>query len=807
MIAALLLLFAGAVGAQVLRFDEGAAGTHLALKRLGTNISVLHITAHPDDEDAALLTYLSRGRGFRTALLSLNRGEGGANLAGPELYDALGVLRTEEFLAATRYYGVELFFTRTVDFGFSRRMDETLEHWSKETVLRDVVRFVRRYRPDIIVARFHGKARDGHGNHQTAGLMAQEAWRAAADPKQFPDAGPAWEVKKLYLSARASEPWTLKIDTGQYDALLGATYREIGSWGYRQHRTQGMAAVPAPRGQSWSYLQLIENRAGERGSEEDIAAGLTATSGFEVKEFDPLQPWTIASQLVGISRTKPQQATDAMNRALGLEFEAAVDPSGPVSPFQVAETLAAAVPGQRFSVTARVHQHSPASIEPVSLRMTAPSGWSVRETRRDRMEAQFEVIVPENATGTRPYWSRESEYRDHLYRIDRAEFEFLPFAPPELQAEFTYRVEGAEFVLRESVRTQSIDRLRGPQQRQLTVVPAVSLTVSPRFGILMPGRQDTIIEVELRSNAAVQGSVQLELPPGWIADPSRAPFEFQQAGEIRQQSFKVSRPAKTDAGGAVQVRAIAEAGGRKYSEGYIVAGYPGLEPHHVYRPAIARLQNVDVRVAPGARVGYIAGAGDEIPAALAQLGVPVTALTPEDLASRDFSQFTAIVVGVRASAVRPDWKAHRERLLEYVQNGGHLIVQYQTAEFDEAPYGPFPYKLTSRADEVSEEAATVTMLAPGHSLFESPNRITSSDWDGWVEERGSKFMTEWDGRYTAIVESHDRDQPPLRGGLLQAQFGKGLWTYAALAFYRQLPAGVPGAYRLFANLISQRAQP
>ena len=242
MVPLLLVVIAGALCAGELSIDGGAAGAYHALKRLQTTVSVLHITAHPDDEDAALLTTLSRGYGFRVGLFSLNRGEGGANLAGSEMYDALGVLRTEETLAAARHYGVELFYGRTVDFGFSKRMDETLEHWGKDQVLQDVVKFVRWYRPDIIIARFHGKPRDGHGNHQTAGLMAIEAFRAAADPTQFPEAGPAWAASKLYLSTRPNEPATLRIDTGVYDPLLGMTYRQMGAMGYRRHRTQGMAA-------------------------------------------------------------------------------------------------------------------------------------------------------------------------------------------------------------------------------------------------------------------------------------------------------------------------------------------------------------------------------------------------------------------------------------------------------------------------------------------------------------------------------------------------------------------------------------
>ena len=772
--------------AQEGRINEGAAGTHHALKRLQTSISVLHITAHPDDEDAALLTTLSRGYGFRTGLLSLNRGEGGANLAGPEMYDALGLLRTEETLSAARHYGVELYYTRAVDFGFSKRMDETLEHWGKENVLRDVVKFVRRWKPDIVVARFHGKPRDGHGNHQTAGLMAIEAFRAAADAKQFPDAGPAWSTKKLYLSTRGSEPSTLRIKTDVYDPLLAMTYRELGAAGYRQHRTQGMAAAPWARMAPFSTLQLIENHAGPVAAEDSIAAGLvdqpSALAVEAMKSFNPLEPWAIAPVLAR-GLTDPRYA-EALERALALKVDALVD-----------DAIEVAVPGQRFTVTVRVtHQ---GSLEPAGIRLRAPAGWTVRSLKQDGLTAQFEVTVPAEARPTRPYWSRKSEYTEHLYTLDSPEHEFLPFAPPELRAEFRYKVAGREAATVAPVETQQIDRLWGAQRRSLAVAPAVSVSLSPRAGVLPAGATAYKLRAELRSYAAGKGLLRV--------GGNATPFSFSGPGEVRTFELDVKFPA-VKAGEARAFEAEAEFNERVYKEGFEIAGYRGLEPHHLFRPAVAQIRGIDLKIAPGLRVGFIAGAGDTTLASMEPLGVTVQNLTAQDLASGDLSRFHAIVVGIRASAVRPDWKAHRNRLLRYVENGGHVIVQYQTQEFDEAPYGPYPYKVTARAEEVSEEAARVTILEPKHPVFSEPNRITEADFEGWVEERGSKWMAEWDPRYTALLESHDREQPPQKGGLVIAQHGKGYWTYAAYAFYRQLPAGVPGAYRLFANLLSLTAK-
>lgn len=823
MLPLLLVMLAGALCAGELPMDGGAAGTYHALKRLGTTLSVLHITAHPDDEDAALLTALSRGYGFRTGLFSLNRGEGGANLAGSEMYDALGVLRTEETLAAARIYGVDLFYGSTVDFGFSKRMDETLEHWGREKVLSEVVRFVRLYRPDIIVARFHGKARDGHGNHQTAGLMAIEAFRAAADPKQFPEAGEVWRASKLYLSTRPNEPSTLRIDTGVYDPVLGMSYREAGAMGYRRHRTQGMAAVASPIGPAASTLQLIESRVGPVAAETDIRAGLKDALPLQppsLRDFNAAAPWKIAPQLAqglatirellerekdGHARFllehKEREYADALHRALGIQMEALVDPAGPVSPFSAPETFAAAVPGQKFAVTLTTAMPGEVKVVFVSRRLLTPPDWTVTPGRADERGAHFDVAIGARAAPTRLHWSRVSEYRDHLYTIEDKRYEFTPFAPAPCMAELRYRYEGVEVPVTVPVRTQTVDRLYGPQRRALVVAPALSVSISPHIGVVPVGATAYPFTVQVRGNAALESVVRLRLPQGWSAEPANATVRFANAGDVQNLQFTLRMPAARP-GSAGSVEAVAESGGNTFTEGYQVIGYRGLEPHHLFRPARLEVRGVDVKIAPGIRVGYLPGAGDETGRSLAQLGIPVQTLTPEDLASGDLSGFTAIVVGVRASAVRTDWKTHRERLLQYVHKGGHLIVQYQTQEFDEVPYGPYPYQVTPRAEEVSEEAAKMTILEPAHPVFTARNLIAAADFEGWVEERGSKWMASWDPRYTALLESHDREQAPQKGGMLIAQYGKGYWTYAAWAFYRQLPAGVPGAYRLMANLLS-----
>ena len=859
--------------------NRNAAAVWQSLQRLSTTATVLHTTAHPDDEDGPLLTWLSRGQGIRTGLFSLTRGEGGANLIGPELFDALGILRTEEQLAAARYYDVDLFFGQMVDFGYSKQLDESLEKWDRQLLLEDTVRLIRTYRPNVIIARFTGDSGDGHGHHQASGLITRQAFSLAADPNQFPEQVSAglqpWQAQKLYVSRSRwrnsdTEPSNLlRIDTGKYDPLRGRSYYEMARQGLSYQRSQGMGQRQASKGSWFSSLQLVDTVLPQNRPEnhplDNIDTTIMGISRFT--EGDPnlnailielqrsidealsvcsfRQPWITMpylarglrltreliktlkttklkefnnSHLHFLLKNKEQEFMDAANKALGLSIEVIVDPppieDGTPSFFRSPETFKVAIPGQVFTLTTKVVNPSPLQIKLIRADLQAPKNWTVRSLQSDltklshngESQARFEIQIPEEAGYSRPYWSRQSEYHDDVYRLDQPEFAHLPFQPPEAVGILTYQAEGVEFEITKPAQTVQMVQPWGENRRLLTVAPALCLTISPSIGVvpIETGERTFTTRVEILNNGAgiAEGRVHLQIPEKWTITPSQHLFRFTYEGQIQNFSFQVSPAQNLEVNANYRVQAVAEHRGKHYTEGYQSIDHHDLEPRYLYRKASIQLHTVDVKIEPNLKVGYIMGVGDKVPQALEQIGVKVKMLGDQDLAVGDLSAYQTIIVGIRAYAVRTDLKAYNGRLLDYVYQGGNLVVQYQTPEFDAAPYGPYPYKLGRRPEEVSEEEAKVSILQPKDPIFNRPNQITDTDFEGWVEERGSKFMSEWDSNYQPLLQCRDKDQVPQRGGLLVASYGTGVYTYAAYAFYRQLPAGISGAYRLFANLIS-----
>lgn len=876
-VAALVVAAAIAVPlrSQTLPQDQGAGGTWQKLLKLKTTASALHTKAHPDDEHGGMLALLSRRDGARVAMLTLNRGESGDNAVGPQLFVGLGLIRTEELAVANRYYGVDQqYFTSVLDYGFSKRIDEAFDMWGRDNVLRDVVRVIRTERPMVIVSRFQGNQRDGHGNHQTAGLLTQEAAKAAADPSMFPEQIKEglrpWQAAKVYIGGmREEEDWTVRIDPGEYSPWLGGSYSDFARLGLSFQRSQvsgryNPVAGPAPGfykrtasaiegapakengffdGIDTSLPGLFKAlRRPEPAGSAPLLAAIDAAVGKAFAAFSLEDPSaTVPALADGLSATrkaiagiqdpdalhvlriKEQQFQDAINTALGVAFTARAqaagvpDPTGPMAAFAPPPAMAAPTPGQTFEVRARFTNRGQVSVTPTEIALDVPAGWKVDKGEgalaplgpNASAALRFSVTAPQDAElSSKPYFTRPS-VRDNIYTIDDMKNFGRPASPPPVVAVAKYTVNGVPVEAREVVRRREPKLPYGDVLRELRVVPALGVSVSPGAAVipLAAATKQVHLQVEVLNNheGALNGQLALSLPAGWTAAPAQHALAFTRAGEKANFDFTVSVPSLETR--AYTIQAVATANGREYREGYEVIDHRDLEVRYLYRPATAEVNGIDVATAPNLNVGYVMGVGDTNPAGIAQLGYKVTLLDERALASADLKAFDAIVTGTRAYAVRDDLRTYNQRLLDYVKEGGNLVVLYNTQELIPEKFAPFPAQHGQRAEEVTEEDSPVNILAPDHQALNWPNKITKTDFDGWVEQRGSKFWAGWDAAYTPIIETWDQGQAPQKGGWLHAKHGKGHYTYFAYALHRQLPYGVPGAYRLLANLLALSKSP
>jgi LmbE family N-acetylglucosaminyl deacetylase len=871
-----------AVAPVPLQINRGSAAVWQSLKKLHTRASLIMITAHPDDEDGGMLTYESRGQGARVTLLTLNRGEGGANVMSANYFDGLGLVRTEELLAADRYYGVDQYWTRVVDYGFSKTKAESISKWTHDRVLADVVRVVRLTRPLVITSVFVGGPTDGHGNHQTAGAMAQEVFKAAGDPNVFPDQIAAglrpWNPLKDY----ARTPWfgnddgkivtNVEVPEGDYDPVLGMSYVQIAREGLGFQKSQtGGGMIPKAGAVNTSYHRygsVAQAEDKEKSFFDGIDVSLMgiatlATDGKQgflgtglkrvnelvesaMTNFSAAHPEKIAPQLaeglketqklieqVKTSRliadekynvtfeleTKKAQFNNALAEALGLSVAATMAPEKEPNPLYAMfvgdpDTTRVVIPRQKFGVKVRVVSQSalPVTLKHVEVDASDGNDWEIKGAidpqalAEDKpVDTRFELTVPKNAKFTQPYFSRPNIEQSY-YDISDMKYLNQPLSPYPLAAWAEFEFEGVPVRVGQVV--QTIKRVNGfgVVSEPLVVGPAMSVTINPKAGIVPLKGKEFAVTTGIRSNVKgpAKGTVKLELPSGWRSTPPSVEFSTGSDGDEQFTTFHIT-PTKL-AEKSYQLTAVVDYGGEEYKQGYEVTGYPGLRPDYLYRPAVLRVTGVDVKVAEALTVGYITGSGDDVPASLENLGVHVNFLAPIDVASADLSKYSVILLGVRAYAARDELKAYNSRLLDYVKNGGVMIVQYNTPEFDHN-FGPYPYEMGSNPEEVTDEESKIDILDPQNPVFLWPNQITARDFEGWVEERGSKFLKSWDSHYEALLSTQDEGQPSQKGGLLYAKYGKGVYIYNAYAFYRQLPEGVPGAFRLFANLVSLPKNP
>ena len=871
--------------------DHGLVGAGLRMRQLDGVKRVLMIAAHPDDEDTSLLAALARGMGAETAYLSLSRGEGGQNLIGPRLHEGLGVIRTGELLAARALDGGGQYFTRAFDFGYSKSIDEALRFWPLEDVLRDVVFVVRKFRPHVIVSVFSGTPRDGHGQHQIAGVAAREAFAAAGDPDRYPELAARgvtpWQPAKLYRSTRFTpRDVTVSVPTGVFDPLLGRSHFQLAMDSRSQHRSQDMGSGQS-MGPRASPLKLEALAAGgvEGAQDDAIFEGVDTTlvgqlgtplpAGWpaDTERRLDLYRGAVADAADGLSATRPDAAVADLARAAellgGLLGEAPAGDGRLVLERrlgQVTEALLAAAsviadvrvgrdvltPGESVVVDVHVWNGGPFELSGVAPELLLPAGWTasptdetaagpprspffrprVAETPADgRIAAggigrwSWRVAVPPDAAVSAP-WYLQEERADGMYRWpDDESLWARPFAPAPVRARVAMALAQAatNLTVERDGRYVGVNQATGEYHERVLVLPAVNVAVDPP-SMVWPAGEEGAREVSVvltnTSTTERSGSVRLDAPDGWTVEPAGAPYELEPNGASGSFTFTVT-PTQDRFDGEFVLSAIArELGGsveidrevnvdRFISE--FVTEVDIIDHPHIPRAALARRSEVRVSAFSvvadtDLRVGYVMGSGDAGPDALRQIGMTVEELGEADLRRGDFSRFDVLVLGVRAYETRPDLVAANEAVLAFARAGGTVIAQYNRYEFSGAGLAPYPVTIHRPHDRVTNENAPVTILAPRSPVFAGPNAIGPADFEGWVQERGLYFLGEWDDRYTPVMEMADPGEDPRRGGLLVAEVGDGLYVYTGLAFFRQFPAGVPGAYRLFANLVSLRAE-
>ncbi|HKS25738.1 MAG TPA: PIG-L family deacetylase [Thermoanaerobaculia bacterium] len=827
----LLLIF---VAASVARAAQpiDAAQLQLALKKLKVVGSAMYLAAHPDDENTALIAFLGNERLYRTAYLAVTRGDGGQNLIGDEKGELLGVIRTQELLAARRIDGGEQAFTRAIDFGFSKNPEETLAIWGKDTILADVVWNIRRFQPDVIITRFPTTGEGGHGHHTASAILAVEAFKLAGDPNAFPDqlkyVAP-WQPRRLFwnkFSFAALKPddlsvaKSLRLDLGTYNATLGRAYTEIAAESRSQHKSQGFGSAER-RGSLLNYFDQLDGDPAKSDVFEGIDTTWARIPGGEAvgkilqqvsDEYDPKNPSKSLPLLVqayaeldrlGASdyvrankvpwiAVKQRDLSEAIRAAAGLSIDVAASDSS-------------ITPGGEITVNVSVVNRSdyPFILDAVGSRYADPSkGVGTLLKNNEPVKTELKIKVPASTEISQPYWLLLPPAKG-TYTVKDQQMIGLAENPPAIPLVVTLSDRAMHTIFFHVPAVYRwTDAVRGEQVRNVDVVPEVTANLGAGVYVF-PDAQPKPVTVWLRNFAAAGPvSVRLRVPQGWSADPASVPVTFESKGDEAHVTFRVTPPKGEQT--AMLAAEVELPGGKKLLMGLNDIQYPHIPYQRVFGDSFAKLVRVDL-TKKGSRVGYIMGAGDEVADALRQVGYDVTLLSDADLDRGDFAKYDAIVTGVRAYNTRKPLRLVHPKLMEYVKNGGTLVVQYNsTSPQPLLIKSPGPYPFTVSTERVTVEEAPVTLLKPDHPLLNVPNKVRPGDWNGWVQERGLYFTKDWDAKYETLIASNDPGEPSKPGGELYARVGKGVFIYTSYAWFRQLPAGVPGAYRLFVNLVSAR---
>lgn len=802
----------------------GSSEIYNQIKKLNFLGSVLYIAAHPDDENTRLISYFSNEKNARTAYLSLTRGDGGQNLIGPELREQLGIIRTQELLAARRIDGGKQFFTRANDFGYSKTPAETLEIWNKEEVLSDVVWIIRKFRPDVIINRFdHRTPGSTHGHHTSSAILSVEAFDLAGNKNIYPAQlkhVKAFQPKRLFFN---TSPWFyggdeafeeadkskfISFDTGTYFPLKGLSNPEIASLSRSQHRSQGFGSTGS-RGKQMEYLELLKGDmpAGNTGVFEGIDTSWNRIDGGKEignilyaveKNFDFEDPSKSLPQLIQAykliqnledshwKKIKTSEIKNIIYAAAGLYLEALAEKPATTPSEELQVNLEAINRSDEDIILSSVE------LSPNNSRISPKISLQYNQNWKSNMPFH----IPENADYTTPYWLEE-EGSTGMYKVKDQKLRGLPETPLKTSATFHLNINGTLIPFERPIVYKFNDEVFGETYKNFEIVPPVDIQFQDDilvFNDISPKN----IEIKISANRPdVNGYLQLEAGPGWKLEPVQTDFSITQSGGKASLFFRITPPPGQN---ETKLHARAIINGKNYDKKLIEIDYEHFPDQNLVLPAVLKLVKLDIKV-KGKNIAYIEGAGDVGPESLEQIGYKVTKISPSAISESFLQNFDAVVLGIRAYNTVEELKFQQKDLLEYVKAGGTMIVQYNTSRgllVNELS----PYNLSLSRDRVTNENAEVTFLVPQHPVLNSPNKITKADFDGWVQERGLYFPGSWDENFTPVLSMHDKNETPKNGSLLVAKYGKGYYIYTGLSFFRQFPEAVPGAFRLFANLIS-----
>ncbi|MGN6179625.1 MAG: PIG-L family deacetylase [Mucilaginibacter sp.] len=821
-----IILFALLITITISVFGQTNPPTDLitieqSFKKLDVLGSVLYVAAHPDDENTRLLAYLAQEKHYRTGYLSLTRGDGGQNLIGDEQGSELGLIRTQELLAARRVDGAEQFFTRANDFGFSKGPGETLKIWDKEKVLSDVVWVIRKFRPDVIICRFPTTGEGGHGHHTSSAILAQEAFTAAADPNRFPEQlkyVQVWQAKRLlwntfsFGTINTTAPDQFKIDVGVYNPILGKGYGEIAAESRSNHKTQGFGSAKQ-RGQAFEYFKTILGDA----PKTDLMDGVNTTwarvgapeIGDEIseiqKKFDMDHPEASVPALVKVldkvekikdnywCGQKTKQLDDLIAACAGLWFESYAEK--PV--YGLGDSIAVTSEvlkrsGEKISLTIGIAK----TLDFANTVKIIPPAEANSFLETNKVQSFKTEISSETEGITQPYWL-QSPHGIGMYNIPFQGLVGYPINPPYPAIVFSFNIEGKNIDFERPIEYKHTDPARGELYEPLVVAPPVTANITDK-NYIFKSRQPQTVQVKLKSFTNASGSISIKPIEGWKVSPEKIDFSSKNKGDEWLVNFTVE---PTDNKPRTSVfKAEVTANGKTFSLGLRTIAYNHIPTITYFPPAEAHLINLDLKTA-GKKIGYIAGAGDMVPEALRQVGYDVHILTENEIMNGDLSVYDAIITGVRAYNVNERLAYEQPKLLEYVKNGGNLVVQYNNNNgLVTRNIGPYPFRPVNQ--RVTDETAKVTVLDPQNPVLNYPNKINDSDFDNWIQERGLYFVSDIDPKYATPFEMNDPGEAPNKGSLIVARYGSGRFVYTSLDFFRELPAGVPGAYRLFVNLLS-----